>query len=91
MNLCYSQEVVSGNFQLEVEVVRFHDPINSCGIIVILCDPYIDEMCLDPKAEEEEEGQECSLAVSTADLDLEDFPRTQNIAVMAQPWPVCEI
>ena len=81
---------VSGNFLLEVQVLNFSNTNGDCGLID-LCDPYIDEMCLDAQSEEEE-GQECSLAVSTANLDLEDgLPKAGNLFATARPWPVSSI
>ena len=82
---------VSGNFQLEVQVVRVSDPVDDCragreGLDV--CQLYIDEMCLDPQSEE----QDCSLIESTSDLDLDSgLPRTRTLTVTNQPWPVSRV
>ena len=84
--------VVSGNFELEVQVVRVRDPVDDCGAWPEVCDLYIDEMCLDPQSEEpgsEEEEQDCSLTRFTNNVDLEDgLPRTRTLSVTNQPWPV---
>ena len=83
---------VSGNFQLEVQVVRVRDPVDDCGGGIDVCDLYIDEMCLDPQFEEpgsEEEEQDCSLTRFTNNVDLEGgLPRTRTLSVTNQPWPV---
>ena len=87
---------VTGNFQLEVQVVRFRDPVNDCGGGIDVCDLYIDEMCLDPQFEEpgsEEEDQDCSLIEYENNLDLESgLPKTRTLSVTNQPWPVsCQL
>ena len=83
---------VTGNFQLEVQVVRVRDSVNDCGGGLDVCHLYIDEMCLDPHFEEpgsEEEEQECSLTESGANLDLDSgLPKTRTLTVTNQPWPV---
>ena len=83
---------VTGNFQLEVQVVRVGDSVNDCGGGIDVCYLYIDEMCLDPQFEEpgsEEEQQECSLIEYENDLDLKyGLPTTRTLAVNNQPWPV---
>ena len=88
--LVTSQVAVSGNFQLEVRVIRVRDPVDDCGLDPCLL--YIDEMCLDPQFEEpgsEEEERDCSLVESNRDLDLESgLPRTRTLTVTNQPWPV---
>lgn len=93
MGCCYSQVTVSGDFLLEVQVLRVNDSVNDCGGGFDVCDLYIDELCLDSQSEAPgsvEEGEACSLAVSTDDLDLEEgLPRTGNLSAVAQPWPVC--
>ena len=88
--LVTTQVAVSGNFQLEVRVIRVRDSVDDCGLD--LCLLYIDEMCLDPQFEEpgsEEEEQDCSLVEYNRDLDLESgLPRTRALTVTDQPWPV---
>jgi hypothetical protein len=84
---------VTGNFQLEVQVVRVRDSVNDCGRLLDVCHLYIDEMCLDPQFEEpgseEEEQEECSLIKYENDLDLESgLPKTRTLSVTNQPWPV---
>ncbi|CAI8051461.1 Fat-like cadherin-related tumor suppressor homolog [Geodia barretti] len=83
---------VTGNFQLEVQVVRVRDSVDDCGWWPEVCDLYIDEMCLDPQFEEpgsEEEDQDCSLIEYENNLDLESgLPKTRTLSVTNQPWPV---
>ena len=89
---CFFQVPASGNFQLEVQVVRVRDPVDYCGTLFDMCDLYTDEMCLDPKFEEpgsEEEDQDCSLIKDEDDLNLEfGLPKTKTLSVTNQPWPV---
>jgi hypothetical protein len=83
---------VTGNFQLEVRVVRVSDPVDDCGGGLDVCYLYINEMCLDPQFEEpgpEEEEQECSLIKDENNLHLESgLPKTRTLSVTNQPWPV---
>ncbi|CAI8022029.1 Delta-like protein 4 [Geodia barretti] len=82
----------SGNFQLEVQVVRVRDSVNDCGRWPEVCHLYIDKMCLDPQFEEpgsEEEDQDCSLIEYEDNLDLKyGLPETRTLSVTNQPWPV---
>ena len=74
-------------------MLRVNDSVNDCGGGFDVCDLYIDELCLDSQSEAHgsvEEREACSLAVSTDNLDLEKgLPRTGNLSVVSQPWPVC--
>ena len=78
---------VAGQFELEVRVVGFSDPVDECGTFA--CDLYIDDLCLKPQSEEEDASKNCSLGEFSGDLNLEEgLPKTESFTRDTQPWPV---
>ena len=81
---------VAGQFELEVRVVGFSDPVDDCGFES--CHLYIDDLCLKPQSEDQEsEGadENCLLGKFSGYLDLEEgLPKTESFTWNTQPWPV---
>ena len=81
---------VAGQFELEVRVVGFSDPVDECGFQS--CDLYIDDLCLKPQSEDQESedaNDNCSLGKFSGALDLEEgLPKTESFTRNTQPWPV---
>ena len=74
-------------FELEVRVENYNDPVDDCGDGFDICVLYIDDVCLGPQIEDNES---CSLERDGDDLELNDgnLPRIRTLTVMSQPWPV---
>ena len=89
-HVCYIislQVVIMAQFELEVSVEDYDDPVDVCGDGLDICVLYIADICLGPQIEDDES---CSLERDGDDLDLDDdeLPRTRTLTVMSQPWPV---
>ena len=76
--------MILAQFELEVVVQSFEDPVDDCGGGFDICALYLDRFCLSRQSEDPET---CSLARRTGDLDLDDLPETVTLS-SSQPWPV---
>ena len=79
--------MITAQFELQVRVDDYDDPVNDCGDLFDICVLYINDICLGPQIEDDES---CSLERDGNDLNLNDgnLPRTRTLTVMSQPWPV---
>lgn len=77
-------------FELQVRVEDYSDPVNKCSDEIDICALYIDDICLGPQIEDDES---CSLKknANNVDLDDDDLPKTRTLTVESQPWPVSEV
>ena len=78
------QSMISAQFELEVAVQSFEDPVDDCGDGFDICALYVDRFCLSRQSEDPET---CSLSRRTGDLDFDDLPKTVTLS-SPQPWPV---